>query len=140
MAYKVLYVEDEAVDVLLFKRGVELLKLDWELVILRNGMAAAEHIKDDNNSPAECAVLDLNLPGYSGLELLAMMRENPAWAKTPVLILTTSDSERDINAATTGGANAYLVKPDTPGELNQALQSIHNHMDTGAPLPGKQLS
>lgn len=140
MAHKVLYVEDEAVDVLLFKRGVELLKLDWELVILRNGMAAAEHIKDGSNPPADCAVLDLNLPGYSGLELLAMIRENAGWAKTPVLILTTSDSERDINAAASGRANAYLVKPDTPGELNQALQSIHDHLDTGAPLPGKRLS
>ena len=56
-------------------------------------------------------LLDLNLPRYSGLEVLKEIKSHPEYKTIPVIILTTSDESSDIRTAYELGANSYIVKP-----------------------------
>src|SRR5687768_15531053 len=66
----------------------------------------------DPDAPRPAAILlDLNLPGMSGLQFLRWLRTEPAWRYLPVVVLSSSRNPRDMEAAYDDGANAYLVKP-----------------------------
>jgi CheY-like chemotaxis protein len=82
----------------------------WE-----NGRVAMQSITDGNNqSPAfkaSLVLLDLNLPGVDGLQLLKALRARDTSRRIPVLVLSTSSHPRDIEACFLAGADGYLVKP-----------------------------
>ena len=73
------------------------------------------------------AVLDVQMPGRSGLELTRAIRSDPALADTKVILLTARAQEADIKEGLAAGANSYLTKPFSPLQLltgvEQALQS-----------------
>ena len=77
-------------------------------------------------------LLDLRLPRLDGLEVLKLVKNNPATGHVPVVVLTTSDAERDVAAAIAGRADRFLTKPADKQVLLQIL------MDLGlCPLPEK---
>ena len=61
--------------------------------------------------PLDIAVIDLGLPKISGLEVLRQFRNNPSSSSIPVVVLTTSAEDRDIEEAYKLGCNSYIVKP-----------------------------
>jgi two-component system phosphate regulon response regulator PhoB len=62
-------------------------------------------------------ILDVMMPGMSGLDVLRALREDPAVSATPVLMLTAKTQERDIEAGFAAGADDYITKPFSPREL-----------------------
>lgn len=80
-------------------------------------------------------LLDLNLPKLSGHEVLSRLKENPATARIPVIILTSSRAEGDVRRAYDSHANAYLKKPSTLDGLLTAAQDINNFWVRTATLP-----
>lgn len=62
-------------------------------------------------------ILDVMMPGMSGLDVLRALREQPATSSTPVLLLTAKTQERDIEAGFAAGADDYITKPFSPREL-----------------------
>ncbi len=66
-------------------------------------------------------ITDINMPDINGLELIAFIRKNPSYEKTPVLIVSSEGSERDREKGLALGANAYLTKPFAPEELKTAV-------------------
>lgn len=68
--------------------------------------------------------LDLNLPKRTGLELLQDIRGNPALQSTPVVVLTSSQNEQDVNTAYTRGANLYVRKPGTLDQFEALMQAL----------------
>lgn len=66
-------------------------------------------------------VLDLNMPGITGLELLAFVRKMPAYKAIPAVVVTTEASERELARVMAAGASAYVQKPFTPDTLAAAL-------------------
>lgn len=74
-------------------------------------------------------ILDLGLPDLSGLEVLHQIR---AWSTTPVIVLSVQDGEQDKIAALDGGADDYVTKPFTMGELLARLRVAARH---ALPLP-----
>lgn len=68
-------------------------------------------------------LLDLKLPKISGLEVLAKIRKNKATKKIPVIILTTSNTTKEINKAYELGANSYIVKPV---DFDKFLETVKN--------------
>ncbi len=72
----------------------------------------------------DLVLLDINMPGMSGLETLKAIKADPALAMTPVIVLTTSAAERDIVASYHLGANEYVTKPVTVAEFRSKLQAI----------------
>jgi two-component system KDP operon response regulator KdpE len=75
-------------------------------------------------------VLDLGLPDLSGLEVLKRLRE---WTQTPIIMLTVQDAETDKIAALDNGADDYVTKPFTTGELLARLRAARRHADKSRP-------
>jgi DNA-binding response OmpR family regulator len=83
--------------------------------VLADGEAARRHIVAE--APPALVLLDSMLPYRDGLSLLGDMRAQPAWATTPVIMLTAKSLERDIVRALEAGAADYVIKPFQPQEL-----------------------
>jgi len=83
--------------------------------VARDGRQAKDFI--ENNSPPDIVLLDVMLPFFDGFALVGMLRAQPAWKTTPVIMLTAKTQERDIVRALEAGANDYIVKPFQPAEL-----------------------
>ncbi|WP_028794803.1 response regulator [Thalassobaculum salexigens] len=134
-----LIVEDSDDD---YEATVRALKRDGPLAnpILRceNGREALDYIKR-MGSP-ECprpglVLLDLNMPGVDGREVLKTLKSDPALSTIPVVILTTSDDEWDVNNCYEAGANTYIKKPVDLEGFFSALRSLREYWLQVAILP-----
>lgn len=67
--------------------------------------------------PADLVIMDVMIPFRSGYEVLAAFRNDPAWSKVPVIMLTGRSREEDVSRGLAAGANDYLTKPFRPAEL-----------------------
>ena len=77
----------------------------------------------DGERPA-LVILDLNLPGIQGLDVLARVKQDPARRIVPIIVLSGSRRQEDIDAAYEAGANAYLAKPLDFSELRRVVISM----------------
>ena len=71
----------------------------------------------ENSKPFDIVLLDIMIPYINGFELISHIRSQPAWGKTPVLMLSGKSQEKDIVKALDSGATDYIVKPFQPGEV-----------------------
>jgi two-component system response regulator len=129
----VLYAEDEEDDVFFLRKAFEKAGINNPLVIAPDGLAAIEYLsgKGQHSERAEhplpcLALLDLNLPNKSGLEILEWIRAQSSLSALPVLILTSSTQEADVHRAYRQGANGFLVKPGRPDELLAMVKAIRD--------------
>lgn len=67
-------------------------------------------------------LLDINLPEINGLDLLEYIRRNPDWQRIPIIMLSSETSAEEVKLAMNMGANAYLFKPVTLDELENAIR------------------
>ncbi len=72
-------------------------------------------------------LLDINMPRMSGIDLLRAIRGEPDLRAIPVVMMTSSNDDRDVLAAFQGGANSYVLKPVTFDGLIRAIQRIKSH-------------
>jgi two-component system, chemotaxis family, response regulator Rcp1 len=113
---RILLAEDNDGDVFLVRRALEKRGLPHELVLAHNGEEALvwlDHHSGDRNGDAkpDLILLDLNLPRVDGGQLLSHIRKSDSFARTPVIVLTSSDSPKDRQMALELGANLYFRKP-----------------------------
>ena len=109
----ILLVEDNPMDVDLTIRAFAKRKLTNEVGVARDGEEAIARIADwDAGQPQPVVILlDLKLPKVSGLEVLRTLKTHPIYKRIPVVVLTTSKEDADVNAAYDIGVNSYIVKP-----------------------------
>ncbi len=109
----ILLVEDNPVDLDLTLRAFTRKKLSNPIQIARDGEAALDYISRwDKGEPVPVVILlDLKLPKYSGLEVLRELKSHPEYKTIPVIMLTSSSQDQDIEAAYKLGVNSYIVKP-----------------------------
>lgn len=88
---------------------------DYTVHVARDGREARDFIQ--NNPPPNIVLLDVMLPFVDGFTLVSVVREQPAWKITPVIMLTAKSQEHDIVRALDAGANDYILKPFQPAEL-----------------------
>ena len=81
------------------------------------------HDKDDQGGDI-IVLLDINMPRQNGFETLRKIRENPKFAGAPVIMLSASDNEADMEDASELGANGYLVKPFQSDKFFSALNDV----------------
>jgi two-component system, chemotaxis family, response regulator Rcp1 len=108
--------EDNPGDVDLLRVALEEHSVDCELLVAADGEKALRFLEDIGAGTLGCpalAILDLNLPKKTGREVLQRMRENPAWKSVPVVILSSSDSEKDRAETAELGASRYIRKPSS---------------------------
>jgi len=80
-------------------------------------------------------LLDLRLPRISGQEVLVQIKEHPAWRRIPVVIMTSSDDEKDILAAYDKHANCFITKPVDLDKFMAAIRSVEEFWLTVVRLP-----
>lgn len=114
----ILLVEDDADHTELVRRAIEELGPDVRLVALADGEIALDYLfrrdewADPKRSPRpDLVLLDLRLPRLDGFSVLREIKSAPALRPVPVVILTSSSSDRDVEQAYSEHANSYLVKP-----------------------------
>jgi hypothetical protein len=109
----ILLVEDNPVDADLTRRAFNKRKLLNPLLVARDGLEALAYIARWECGDPEPVVilLDLKLPKVDGLEVLRQLKNNPTSRRIPVVVLTSSAEDRDIQAAYALGVNSYIVKP-----------------------------
>ncbi|WP_394743224.1 response regulator, partial [Natronococcus roseus] len=101
-----------------------------------NGDDAVEFLREsaDNELP-DLILLDLNLPGRDGCEILEVIRDDPRLKPLPVLMLTSSEAEEDVARCYDARANAYLTKPTDPAEFISLLDAFEGFWVEQARLP-----
>lgn len=117
--HTVLLVEDDPNDILLIQRAFRKANLtNISMQVIQDGDAAIDYLDgagdytDRDRYPFPVLILlDLKLPRRSGLEVLGWLRQQPELRRLPVIILTSSQENTDVNRAYDLGANSYLVKP-----------------------------
>jgi DNA-binding NarL/FixJ family response regulator len=113
---KILLVDDHT----LVRNGlVQLIKICVEGAEVTEAGSAEEASQLLGQEPHDVALVDIRLPGQSGLELLQEVRR--AWPKLPVIMLTNYDHPEYVKSAMAAGAAGYLLKDSTPADLSQAI-------------------
>ena len=109
----ILLIEDRSIDVDLTKRAFAKGKLLNPINVARNGEEALALIEQwEAGEPVPiCILLDLKMPKVNGLEVLRRIKSHPKFSTIPVIVLTTSTEDRDIEEAYKLGCNSYIVKP-----------------------------
>jgi len=113
----VLLVEDSEDDIFVIRRAFERAHIPNPLFVVKDGEAAAAYLsgtgkyalRDEYPLPG-LVLLDLKLPGMDGFEVLRWIRQTPGVNALRVVVLTSSESIRDVNAAYGLGANSFMVK------------------------------
>lgn len=124
---KILIVEDNPDDVELTRLAFEENRLANELVVASSGDQALELLfGSPGRAPMEVALvlLDLKLPRVSGIDVLRQIRANERTRILPVVVLTSSDEERDVVESYRLGANSYVRKPVDYGDFVQAVRQL----------------
>ncbi|MDB4943284.1 MAG: hypothetical protein JWP97_2818 [Labilithrix sp.] len=110
----ILLVDDDSVDVLNVKRAFTKANIANPLFVAGNGLEALELLRSGSvPEHNRLVLLDLNMPKMNGIEFLQELRKDPALATTSVVVLTTSNEERDKIDAYRLNVAGYLLKPVT---------------------------
>lgn len=122
---KILSAEDDRDDQFLIKRAIDKAYIKTEIYFVSNGEDLLERLLtcNDENIP-DLILLDLNMPEMSGIEALKKIKENEKNRKIPVVILTTSDNENDMEQCYELGIQSYVTKPQSFDELVKCLENI----------------
>ena len=124
----ILLVEDDQVDVMNVKRAFDKNRIGNPLYIAEDGIRALEILRS-TGMPRDrrIVLLDLNMPRMNGIEFLRELRADPDLHMTPVVVLTTSDDERDkINAYDLNVAG-YLLKPVTFANFVEVMAALNKY-------------
>lgn len=116
MQKKILVAEDSATMRYLIAATIAALG-DFTVIEAANGFEALRILPQEK---VDLVITDINMPDINGLELVSFIRQSPNYKTTPLFIISTEGSLRDREKGMALGANAYLVKPFVPEEL-QAL-------------------
>ncbi len=92
-----------------------------EIIEAENGVDALEKLE---GKEIDLVVTDWNMPEMNGAELVKTLREMPAYAEVPIVMITTRGVKDDVIAAMKLGVNGYIVKPFTPEILQEKLKSV----------------
>lgn len=124
----IFYVEDDTDFAFLMESAIEEVNSGLSVKIIENGKDALELLREltDAKVKPKVILLDLNLPGLSGHDLVKRIREIPFLRYTPVIFFSTSDNPKDVKASLEFGANAYINKPSGYLNLVSCVQSLYD--------------
>ena len=137
----VLLVEDNPADVRLTKEALKNSRVINRLNVVNDGAEAIDYLhkmgKYNGTSTPDLILLDLNLPKKTGKEVLTDIKRDKTLKSIPVVILTTSQSEEDIQFAYQEHANCYLTKPVDFDQYLRVVSSIEDFWLTLVKLPSR---
>lgn len=124
----ILLVEDDQVDVMNVKRAFDRNRIANPLYVAGDGLEGLRMLRS-GEVPAERRIilLDLNMPKMNGIEFLRELRSEPALQLTPVVVLTTSNDERDKIEAYNLNVAGYLLKPVTFINFVEVMAALNKY-------------
>lgn len=135
----ILLVEDNEGDILLIEEAFEKARLVNNITVVRNGEAAIQFLLKEgdyfNVKPPDLIILDVNLPRKNGHEVLEFIKTSDDLKQIPVIMLTTSSSDKDIERSYEKHANCYITKPVNVDDFMKAVMSIENFWINLVELP-----
>ena len=124
----ILLVEDDEVDVMNVKRAFDRNHITNPLFVAGKGLEALDKLRcGEVPRGRRIILLDLNMPKMNGIEFLRELRNDPALAATPVVVLTTSNNDRDKIDAFNLNVAGYLVKPVTFAEFSELMVTLNKY-------------
>ena len=128
----ILLVEDDEVDVMNVKRAFKKNQITNPLYVAGNGLEALVMLRSQGNPPSlpkeqRLILLDLNMPKMNGIEFLRVVRADPELKPIPVIVLTTSNEDRDKVEAYNLNVAGYILKPVTFSNFVQAIATLNNY-------------
>lgn len=141
MSMDILLVEDNPADMRLVREalceGCVPAQLHW----VPTGEAALDFLRRQGEHAGrvtpDLVLLDLNLPGLHGQEVLAQIKGDAELRRIPVVVLTSSAARRDVRAAYDAHANSYLVKPDDFEQFLTLVGTIRSYWLNAVMLPSR---
>jgi CheY-like chemotaxis protein len=113
-------IEDNPDHVLLIRRAIRDLGDETSVDAINDGEQALDTLRSGQQRP-DLILLDINMPGYSGFDVLTRLRDDDHLRRIPVVMLTSSDAQNDIARAYELGASGYIAKPTHYRELRAIL-------------------
>ena len=120
VALRVYLVEDDPDHALLIRRALRQADQPAEVTVFTDGEAALAALRGAADTP-DLILLDINMPGLSGLELLAQVKADAELRCIPVVMLTSSELPADVARAYALGASGYISKPSYQHDLRAVL-------------------
>lgn len=140
---KILLVEDNEGDIVLTREALEECKIISKIEIARDGALAIrffeEVLKEEHTNLPDMVLLDINLPKKNGHEVLQYIKEHDLLRHIPVIMLTTSSSEKDIVESYKHYANCYITKPVDVDHFIDVISKIETYWFNIVQLPYKKL-
>ncbi|MCA9154145.1 MAG: response regulator [Pirellulaceae bacterium] len=122
---KLLVVEDSATDAEVLSYYLRKSRRGFEVQLVRDGNAALETLRDESpEQRPKLVLLDLNLPKLGGFEVLRAIKTDPRLSELPVVILTASVLEEDLERANHLQADAYLSKPFDAAGFQEVVETV----------------
>lgn len=138
----ILLVEDNEGDIMLTTEAFEEAKIANRLDVVRDGQSAIEFLDKfgpfEGSETPDLILLDINLPKKNGHEILRHIKNSDKLKTIPVIMLTTSSSERDIRSSYENYANCFITKPVEVEDFMDAISKIEDFWLTIVKLPGSR--
>ena len=131
----ILLVEDNPLDARATIKAVDRLKIANRIEVVTDGDAAIARLSDSGRPRPDLVLLDLDLPGKNGLDVLAVIKNTPEVKRVPVVVLTTSDDDADVISAYDLGANAFVTKPVDLDGWHKIVEHIEGFWFSVVKLP-----
>ncbi len=136
----ILVVEDSSVDYEITIRSLRKVGVDYPVYRCEDGDEALRFLMKPNEKRTQMGypsliLLDLNLPGTDGRDVLSQIKNTAETQTIPVVILTTSNNHNDIKACYESGSNCYVKKPTRPEEYTEMINAIKEFWFEWALLP-----
>jgi CheY-like chemotaxis protein len=126
----IVMIEDDDGHARLIERNIRRAGVNNEIVPFKDGTGALAWLLGRDGTGADHAarplliLLDLNLPDMTGVDILARVKSNPHLKRSPVIVLTTTDDQREIKRCYDLGANVYITKPVNYENFANAIQQL----------------
>jgi chemotaxis family two-component system response regulator Rcp1 len=135
---EILLVEDNAGDIYMFENALKISGFKFNLIKIKNGDDVLPYLNRNDVPLPDIIVLDLNLPGKNGKEILSDIKNDEKLSLIPVIIFTTSNAEYDIQTSYKLKANCYINKPISVTEYIAAVNRIKDFWTSIVTLPIKE--
>jgi two-component system, chemotaxis family, response regulator Rcp1 len=136
---RILLVEDNEGDIVLTMEALKEARVHNTVDVVRDGEQAMQYLYKEGNytnaQTPDIIFLDINLPKIDGTEILAQIKNDEVLKVIPVIMLTTSDAERDIMTSYYNHANCYITKPVDMDKFMDVIQTIKSFWISIVKLP-----
>ncbi|MGJ0489773.1 response regulator [Methylobacter sp.] len=123
----ILLVEDDQVDIMTVKRGLKKLGVVNKLITVNNGEEALHYLENSEDVLPCMILLDINMPKMNGHECLKQLKNHPAFKNIPVVMLTSSLEQQDVNQSFELGISGYILKPVEYDQFIDAIQVLRSY-------------